>query len=178
MPSSQKSLGSNLCDWKGTFSEWRACPSFTPVTHSGLLMNSLDPEISYLPCVRWRCWSVPASWLPGFPMRWSPCGQLLEGQTPFPYSSPWCPPFLPNLQRCTIPSSTRSSITDLPAARLVAWEQRRRSLWKTLGKIQKLEMNCMFFGLKCLAVEADTWVEAEFPESWVRRTLFSVHQNF
>ena len=98
-----------------------------------------------LSLTRWRCWFVLASWLPGFLTRWSPCGQLLDCQTPSPYSSLWCQPSWQNQQQCTTPSFTRSSITNLPVAKLVVWKPLRRNLWKTSGKFQKLEMNDTFF---------------------------------
>lgn len=147
VPSSQKSLRSKLWSKEGFFGV-KDLPLLQPC-HSPWMVH----EFSWLCCLllscsRWQCWFVLVSWSPGFPMQWSLCGQLLEGQAPFPYSSLWYPPSLPNLQPCTIRSSTRLLITDLPAARLVVWEQRRRSLWKTLGKIQKLETNFIFFVLK------------------------------
>lgn len=90
-----------------------------------------------LSLTRWQCWFVLASWLPGFLMQWSLCGQLLEGQTPSPYNSLWCQPYLQNQQRCTTLSFTRLLITNLPVAKLVVWEQPRRNLWKTSGKISE-----------------------------------------
>lgn len=90
-----------------------------------------------LSLTRWRCWFALASWLPGFLMQWSLCGQLLDGQTPSPYNSLWCQPSWQNQQQCTTPSFTRSSITNLPVAKLVVWRPPRRNLWKTSGKISE-----------------------------------------
>lgn len=79
-------------------------------------------------------------------MQWSLCGQLLEGPTPSPYSSLWCQPYLQNQQPCTTRSFTRSSITNLPVAKLAVWEQPRRSLWKASGKTSEAG-KCMIFSV-------------------------------
>lgn len=88
--------------------------------------------------IRWRCWFVLDSWLHGFLMQWSLCGQRLEGQTPSQYSFLWCQHSLRNQQPCTIRSSTKSLITNFPVAELVVWKQPKRSLWKISGKVSEV----------------------------------------